>query len=1677
MLVGYEVPSGCKVAFPHEGMLENRYVTLYNVTKTDKLFKDAMVLYFDADSTWFPSNDPGVNDLGYAHDVCSGLGGFSTAFCFLGGRVITAVDHAKLACDAYALNFDCPCLQADIGSVDTVARMHHMQYQYSCQPIMMAGFPCQPLSRQGRQLRHLDARSQTLHHILRAAGWLRVAALILECVPEAFTDEATQTVIRKFALDFGYHLWQGTLQLSTIWPSNRSRWFAVLTIRSLPRVSVPPLPIVCPPPVVSSVIETWPCWPKGDRDQLQWTALENQVYLDPDFGSTNRRIDLSAPLPTALHSWGSALYACPCGCRDRGFSASTLRKGGLRGVAVHDSTTQTIRHIHPHELQLLLGFPPCQKCLEDCRASLCLLGNAVSPVQVIWILSHLFRQSGGVSSLEPEALLKNYLGCLLTQRDLMWLAECTATGTLLLEQDGVSCPIAFRPGAKLQHLLQAEAVFQQNPSECEVRCDGVLLPAQAFLQARKYTLCRVPDSSPFEIAPVCCQVLFLGHVRRFIVPSGMQVALFLHWAGIDGWRKVVNLQGEEVPGSDRIEGHSSLVIQQDPIDVDFDMLWVAQGPSQDAAIGYGLSTVGQLRLSPGWHGLGIGHLDELVKNNILTSWSGSHFRSLSVWLPSFAEAVLELWPSTVDDQLTSWLQTTQVPIFVIFLEDWGWNLLEISLDRLTTVIRFRTKTACTSTASLLAYRIQRASNRPCYREEFGIEAPTQAEEGSLAEILKHVDRYLNLPSGLREALWSVRSKYGAVRAFGSYCQLSATLPISFPEDQLPLPVAETQPTSALRGLSAQFILDFARALLCQYPTNIVSDQIKVLVLDTLGQVPKEVSKTFEGSPNPSFLFVLANEHWTLIKCEQQNHVVHLTQFDGLLDADTSHIRVLGGVLQHSWGCSGYALERTWNIPQTFRDSCGTIALGHFALCLGFITPQEAIGFEAIHPGLALCSEAFSPTWSPIGFGSDEETITKELVGLLPSKGVAAEDVPSRAQAAIKLFGTAAILKALQQKNPWASLKTLGNSKPRPFMWVSNSELQVHIQDRASKKFGVDADVKRTKKQRESKKLTPSASLLDPSLLQIHREVFATSTGQAVHQIQLAEVQKNAAGIAFATALEIQQFLSEGKLISPEALAVLVVGPIPDKFQSSLPMHQVRVPAMYKGTNEPILVDCVSVQLGDQAVYQKHNKAAPEVTVVPTVVFRVHIFRDLWEDGGWDELIAHPIRSLVQVFPILRLCREENCEGCQFYHPSLEEEGIESGLVDVWGFGWSRLDGSKTTPAKADTLAVYFRVPESSFDKLHVASGHQGVFFEPRQTSTPGPDERYAVIWIPQAGLQDVFHKIKTQDLALAACRLGSKYGIRCYARNQEQLHKALQLKKPFVNCTVKYVYRVEPLPAGTQRQSLADLLQAIGWVAKPLHACKGSQGQAWEVGSSLAPPDAFLESKHGWATITKIRDVGVKPHPQDLVATARTKQHIKGGATVESQAGKGTPSTLTDPWFSGQDPWGGYTGVSTGPKPPSQHVQQKFDDVEQRLQDSVKAQVTATVEEWATSMQTDNDSSDRLQTVETHVQTLMQHQSKLEAWITDGHNQIQSLKQDQAQVHQAVGQCMTTIQSQGQAISSVVQEVSQCSATIQEQGASLANVAKEVGGLKEQLGSTLAQYFDQQSTRLEALLEKKQRHA
>ena len=94
--------------------------------------------------------------------------------------------------------------------------------------MMRAGYSCQPFSQLGDQRGGCDPCAQTLPHVLRAAFFLQIRVLVLECVVPARSDSFVQQQIDQFAQLMQYRVEVANLDLQTVWPCRRHRtWWVI----------------------------------------------------------------------------------------------------------------------------------------------------------------------------------------------------------------------------------------------------------------------------------------------------------------------------------------------------------------------------------------------------------------------------------------------------------------------------------------------------------------------------------------------------------------------------------------------------------------------------------------------------------------------------------------------------------------------------------------------------------------------------------------------------------------------------------------------------------------------------------------------------------------------------------------------------------------------------------------------------------------------------------------------------------------------------------------------------------------------------------------------------------------------------------------------------------------------------------------------------------------------------------------------------------------------------------------------------------------------------------------------------------------------------------------------------------------------------------------------------------
>ena len=209
--------------------------------------------------------------------------------------------------------------------------------------------------------------------------------------------------------------------------------------------------------------------------------------------------------------------------------------------------------------------------------------------------------------------------------------------------------------------------------------------------------------------------------------------------------------------------------------------------------------------------------------------------------------------------------------------------------------------------------------------------------GSLISVLELLEASLGLPATLVAALRQARENRLAVAALWTSQSdgISPTLPFSLGDTQLPV-VGHFQLATAQRhlGLSARFILDFARALLQCASSTSVAEQVKVVCKGSVLDFPDCQVCTFFPAGSPIWIFFLVNSHWTLVKCQQEGDSLAVLQFDGLAWTSLSELAPLVATLKKAWHVQSVHIRSVWDFPQQRSDSCGTIALAHFAYQIG-----------------------------------------------------------------------------------------------------------------------------------------------------------------------------------------------------------------------------------------------------------------------------------------------------------------------------------------------------------------------------------------------------------------------------------------------------------------------------------------------------------------------------------------------------------------------------------------------------------------------------------------------------------------------------------------------------------------------------------------------------------------------
>ena len=1482
-----------------------------------------------------------------AKEVCSGLASMSLSAAALGIAPVAAMDISPLVTAHLDLNGHQNVILGDVNHDADLYRIHCCGPPSGC--LWLAGFPCQAFSRQGDRRGFEDRRASTFYGVLKGAWYNQAAMVMLECVAEVNQYEEIHDGLRALAAALGLRLLTKVLSLEHTWPCRRTRWWAVLIPPQMMLTQLQPMPSFGYDSV-DKIIPVWGRWAQSDEAQLELGGLELQLLHDPSMGHDQRVLQTSGCCATFLHSYGSALAPCPCGCRSAGLSPQRLARGGLRGVYVHSCASNLPRWLHPREVALLQTLPPDLRIADDLKATLALLGQVAAPAQALWVLAQCFSSMLG-STVVPEHVLRSYL------ERLRLMAHHT------LPQHGPDVVIRPHVGdttdADLVFLTSSGTLVRDmraaiNRWDCTqvhwLHDQGYVVPDHAFLQhsgrTGKYELVTTPATASMPSATQLLKVTVqcdYGDLQALLKAGSFVFQAFWH----------LRLQVQPCRYNDN---HGAVWFADSRV---WDDLTLIEAPvlSMDCTEPLG-------SISPALTPL----VDCEVLQSSIQQITADKLPPGAYLLP-LKESMALAQPAYVPPETVRLLSHGASMILGIFQ-------------------------GCNHWAYFVAVR---SASEASLHYFDGLAHLLHPEIKNIACWVKHLWGARQVAIHYDRCIIQTREEVSAVIALGHLAltcglqciptceQLAQVHQALLPVSQVTVEDEEVMVTSVGLDMvtlqeAMEEVIGIADVPVCAPPVALVHAWMQGdedALTDYVSGHKLDVS--------PLACMVCLTHHWFLVVLTCTGDWLDVDYYDGLTHCHEDRVRSLATWAVEQYKLKGYVMNYTTMHGQKEPDQCGVVALANL---MGALQVNQTMAPVELDLWRDLLMARSRGRGGPRGCGGDYANVAplpSRLATLLEQKGVPGDRSSERALAGLQVVGEAAVEAALASKNPWAELKQVASKPTRRFLWVKHDELMLQVRNKAAGQFGVAASNKRS--DRKKPRADPGPLTLNPEQLMVMADQFVDEAGDPVAAIPFTGVKNQAQGLALATPAQVIPFLAEGKSLSVGPLAVLTVGEVPHDQHGLLPVDAIRFPAEYVGTKEPILVQGSLVQLGDITVTRLQDNVKPSIESNRTCTHRLTVFRDEWEasDLGWDEVCRGPVRALFHRQPALTLCRGTACGGqCAKYHAPVDVD-CDSLITDLWDRRWSKSDGGgRVQPDKAACFSILIRVLQPADDWIQQISGKIGIYVEPRQTDGKGPRTDFGVIWLPQATLQDAEHRQKTVEGVVAITRLGQRYGLRFQDSAMEEAFKILRPKEEYHKVAVDKIFLMYPLPHGTTRQGLQKSLKEWGWDAKPTQPTRGgAEGAGWHVGSANAPPKVVLQSAQGDVVVTPVRSMQVTREPSQVLSSFKTRAHLKTHAASSS-------SGAVDPWVQHGDPWASFKPTAVTPvvaapqQPPA--VQSKLKEVEHKLRADVRTAVRRELEEQAACeddarMQSDWDSDVRLCRLETSMTELKAQSARYEQWF------------------------------------------------------------------------------------------------
>ena len=1482
-------------------------------------------------------------------ETCSGIGCLGMGLRQAGFDILLKNDVNQKILNLAKRIDNTPLLQGDVGSSKTVVDVCRI-----CpDPInLAAGVSCQPHSKLGDRQGGNDPRSETLPASLRLGFYLRSPVIILECVEEIKSSSWAQSILTKFREQTGYRLSQDILRLQDVWPSRRTRWWAILSHPALGTIPFAMLPKVEPMPMVLHLINEFKEWPADETKQLVLDPYELNAFHHQ--GISNNIVPRNGQAPTCLHSCGNQMMACPCGCRPTQFSLQRIDRGGLHGMLVQQRGTtktymgdlQNMRHVHPSELAILNGLSPSLEWGADLRLALCAIGQLASPIQAAWIGAHVMKHLNDRGfirqEISPNSVLFKVMQSLIQERDKIF-GEPTNVNMekfrkMIINQTWVMPnplnethfqAVELGEEKTTEEIIETEPVWGINepPEKTPKRGKGI---------GQKHpTITKDADVEMIQAASVAATV---QSAEAFVRKHPSEAPESQKQSSVEEPHSNQTLHsGRDECQPRRTKNREEPNNTQEEAEFDTAILAMLNPDQQVVPC-----VQNQCRQPlgdaprPDQTGGVMGFENKRHKTG------DNRPKQKSVCLQNQAEK------DPCDGSKDNQKEPDREP-----------------------------KTETVKTSNEIRHKTEQ--QKPGEDIYIGVLTP----ESTIPLVVKASRQSTGADLAVAEARIgecalpiTVRTSIGTVVQDHQVLTQGQTLTIHPPttaadiecprrkqshsKPDIKLPCTRIEALHKQRAWVAKDEMEYYLQVLAQ---NKAIDQAQIRTFanqDVARQEGAEwLGKLLDKQKEDEKWIVTAaiiDHHWIpiFLHYEEQSTTI-ITTPDG--SALVEHI-------QTNQKCC----IRQKQLPVVFQADCGFQA---FAWLAGVVdgnwafnqaeamTTQQAEEWRQYFAQSLFQQQKCMEVIHKLSLGGtrNDQDMRQKLKELLKTHGVWEERLEERTQVVWEKISPSTLKSILAAPRAWQDLKAAANQLSPPMQLIRSDELSAQIAAR----------VQTTKHIGRTKTAAGKSRTGQPSLhivakdLSIPDGVFKQEDGKILSHLQSQQIGPASCGITILDQVDAEPILRLARPVTHQGLGVLVLA-----TQSNSAEHvgqPIRFPAICNSSQEPVLISGYLYQLGKMQVMRHEPSQKIAVEETPVEAVRCLVYRDQASEI-WESMQKQPVKAIF--------------ENAELLHPQSGKVKV----VDVWDRQWLSKRFEKAKQQAADIFVCSIRIEAEHLEELLTSSSNHGIYFEPRTQCGRHPSPNYHVTWLKQTNFQDAKYSQQTSPQSTTLVRYGDRYGLRSDTMNAGEIHQRFRPDTPLLLGQAKQIYLVGPLPFSTTREAVCKLLKAWKWDARPLQA-KGrsadGSGINWAIQAVEEPGHYVYTLAHGDILITKSSEN--RQQQQD-----RTYNIVASRKTIHKLQGNEIP----DPWTK-NDPWGGYTPTSSSTASSSKQptlTAGQIASVEANIEQRIRASLNTQARDEDVPMDGTNSALEaRVATLESQIQQVSVQQQQTDAKI--GHFQQQ----------------------------------------------------------------------------------------